>query len=230
MRTPGREPSGARGGVGGGSAERLPSPWTSLAATAAGDVAAGAPFSPAQAHQIAAATAAAVAAAAAAVPPALSLDARYQTPASRPRDASAFPRSSLRRVAEAADSPADSPPTPAQAAVARAEVALLEAKMEALREQLAPAVVVSARMEAHARAAASAGPARRGGGASERDEAGIEKEESETSDATSNDAARPSRAAEKGKAPAAADPAVSDTPGESSSGERSAGDAATSNE
>ena len=230
MRTPGREPSGARGGVGGGSAERLPSPWTSLAATAAGDVAAGAPFSPAQAHQIAAATAAAVAAAAAAVPPALSLDARYQTPASRPRDASAFPRSSLRRVAEAADSPADSPPTPAQAAVARAEVALLEAKMEALREQLAAAVAVSARMEAHARAAASADPARRGPGASERfGKAGDEDGETLRVDATEN----AERAAEKGKAPAAADPAVSEARVRESSGdsrERGAGDAASPNE
>ena len=239
MRTPGRETSGASlGGVGSGSAETLPSPWTSLAATAAGDVAAGAPFSPAQAHQIAAATAAAVAAAAAVPPPGTSADARYRTPrrtASQNeyqagyRDAIAelaSPSAFARRDADAADSP----PTPARAAVARAEVALLEAKMEALREELAAAATNSARMEARARAAASAGPARRGGGASERDEAGIEKEESETSDATSNDAARPSRAAEKGKAPAAADPAVSDTPGESSSGERSAGDAATSNE
>ena len=186
MRTPGRETSGASlGGVGSGSAETLPSPWTSLAATAAGDVAAGAPFSPAQVHQIAAATAAAVAAAAAVPPPGTSADARYRTPrrtASQNeyqagyRDAIAelaSPSAFARRDADAADSP----PTPARAAVARAEVALLEAKMEVLREELAAAATNSARMEARARAAASSPVS--GEGAGERGEAGDEKDKNE---------------------------------------------------
>ena len=153
MRTPGHENRGSlsSGGTGssGGRAERLPSsPWTSLAATAACDVAAGAAFSPAQAHQIAAATAAAVAAATAAA----AAHPGHREPTVNTVFASP---SSFFRGDEI--SGADkSAPTPAQTAVARAEVALLEAKMEALREQLEFAAEASARMEARARAAAAA--------------------------------------------------------------------------
>jgi len=152
MRTPGHENRGSlsSGGTGssGGRAERLPSsPWTSLAATAAGDVAAGAAFSPAQAHQIAAATAAAVAAATAAA----AAHSGHREPTVN--NVFASPSSFFR--GDEVSGP-DAPPTPAQTAVARAEVALLEAKMEALREQLEFAAEASARMEARARAAAAA--------------------------------------------------------------------------
>lgn len=154
MRTPGHENRGSlsSGGTGssGGGAERLPSsPWTSLAATAAGDVAAGAAFSPAQAHQIAAATAAAVAAATAAA---------AAHPGHRePTVNTVFASRTMSFFRGDEIGGADkSAPTPAQTAVARAEVALLEAKMEALREQLECAAEASARMEARARAAAAA--------------------------------------------------------------------------
>ena len=147
MRTPGHENRGSLSS--GGRAERLPSsPWTSLAATAAGDVAAGAAFSPAQAHQIAAATAAAVAAATAAA----AAHPGHREPTVN--NVFASPSSFFR--GDEVSGADKSAPTPAQTAVARAEVALLEAKMEALREQLEFAAEASARMEARARAAAAA--------------------------------------------------------------------------
>ena len=162
-----------------------------------------------------------MAAAAAAAPASASAySPRHQTPVSRVgyqagyRDAFASP--SHFSSAYDADA-AESPPTPAQTAVARAEVALLEAKMEALRERLDAAAAAAARMEARARAAASSPVS--GEGAGERGEAGDEKDKNEGGAAEETEAPgvvrasvpakTRSRTAEKGKAPAAAVPAFS---------------------
>jgi E3 ubiquitin-protein ligase synoviolin len=217
MRTPGHENRGSlsSGGTGssGGRAERLPSsPWTSLAATAAGDVAAGAAFSPAQAHQIAAATAAAVAAATAAA----AAHPGHREPTVN--NVFASPSSFFR--GDEISGADKSAPTPAQTAVARAEVALLEAKMEALREQLEFAAEASARMEARARAAAAA---REGENRGEKllSEGGDKKERGDKDDkAARGEKFSPAetfedeaRLAEKGKAPVSSpdsrpDPAI----------------------
>ena len=217
MRTPGHENRGSlsSGGTGssGGRAERLPSsPWTSLAATAAGDVAAGAAFSPAQAHQIAAATAAAVAAATAAA----AAHPGHREPTVN--NVFASPSSFFR--GDEISGADKSAPTSAQTAVARAEVALLEAKMEALREQLEFAAEASARMEARARAAAAA---REGENRGEKllSEGGDKKERGDKDDkAARGEKFSPAetfedeaRLAEKGKAPVSSpdsrpDPAI----------------------
>lgn len=128
------------------------SPWSSLAATAAsGDASsgnAGGHFSPAQAHQIASATASAVAAAAAQAQMAMF---GLAPPGALDRFGGFGPVGGLggatpgellgRREFSFSNSFPSSaepplPPSPAQTAVARLEVSLLEAKMDLLREQL----------------------------------------------------------------------------------------------
>ena len=177
-----------------------------------------------------------MAAAAAAAPAAASAySPRHQTPVSRAgyqagyRDAFASPS----RFSSAYDADAaESPPTPAQTAVARAEVALLEAKMEALREQLDAAAADAARMEARASSLAASSPARgEAGDEKDKNEGGAAEEtEAPGVGSASVPAETRLRTAEKGKAPAAAVPAFPSEASGEASGEGSEGAFATSSE
>ncbi|MDA9098646.1 hypothetical protein N9L76_06905 [bacterium] len=144
------------------------SPWTSIAATAAGDTSTDGSFSPAQAHQIAAATASAVAAAAAQaqlamfglvplgmLPPNSGFGPVGGLGGATPAELAAAAAAASSLASNPVASPLgrnfetqNFPVTSAMTAVARAEVALLEAKMDVLQEQLEAANAQSARMEA----------------------------------------------------------------------------------